>query len=119
MRELSTDDLGLLLSVFALLLISFGIDFHLSRRSAQLHRRRTLFASVVSLVGESATAVTILLTWVALWSPAAWARIDNLLVFVPGTISVVCAVILAGGKSLERVIRIATIRSDLSTGDDD
>ncbi|MGC5332230.1 hypothetical protein [Micromonospora sp. DT62] len=107
MRELSPSDLGLLLSVFALLLVLFGIDFHLSRRAVQQHRRGAFFASIVSLVGELMTAIALVLTWVAMWSPAAWARIDNLLVFIPGTISMLCAVLLTGGKALDRVVRIA------------
>ncbi|MFG2007869.1 hypothetical protein ACGFNF_02195 [Micromonospora sp. NPDC048868] len=53
------------------------------------------------------TAIALVLTWVAMWSPAAWARIDNLLVFIPGTISMLCAVLLTGGKALDRVVRIA------------
>ncbi|MEQ4300129.1 hypothetical protein ABNF97_01840 [Plantactinospora sp. B6F1] len=118
MRELSNDDLGLLLSVFVLLLIAFGIDFHMSTRAAQRHRRGAIFAGFVSLVGECTTAVTLVLTWVALWSPAAWERIDNLLVFIPGTIAVLCAVLLTGSKALNRVIRIARVRSIDGTGHD-
>lgn len=111
MRELSSDDIGLLLSVFAVLLIAFGLDFHLSRRSIRRSRRGAIFAGVVSLVGESATALSLVLTWVALWSPAAWERIDELIVFVPGTIAVLCAVILTGEKALNRVITVATKES--------
>ncbi len=107
MRELTADDLGLLLSVFAVLLIAFGIDFHLSRRAAQRHRGRALFFGVVSVVGESMTAIALVLTWVSLWSPAAWERIDDLLVFVPGSIAVVCAMILTGEKTFGRLAAMA------------
>lgn len=94
MGELTSSDLGMLLSVFVLLLIAFGVDFHVSRREAQRHRARALIFVVVSLVGESTTAIALVLTWTAVWSPAAWERIDNLLVFVPGSIAVLCAVTL-------------------------
>ncbi|MFI7431773.1 hypothetical protein ACIBPB_32855 [Micromonospora sp. NPDC049836] len=118
MRELSGGDLGMLLSVFALLLIAFGIDFHLSRSAIRRSRRGAIFASIVSLVGESTTALALVLTWIALWSPVAWEKIDDLLVFIPGTIAVVCAVLLTGDRALDRVIRIAA-RSDGSSGTDD
>src|SRR5690606_17435050 len=107
MRELSTDDLGLLLSVFAVLLVAFGVDFHLSKRAVERHRRGGIVFSVVSLIAEITTAIALVLSWVALWSPAAWARIDDLLVFIPGTISMLGAVILSGEKALNRLITIA------------
>lgn len=94
MRELTSDDLGLLLSVFTVLLIAFGVDFHFSRKSSRHHYRTALVFAVVSLTGELATAVVLVLTWLALWSPAAWEQIDNLLVFVPGSIAVLCALTL-------------------------
>lgn len=111
MRELSADDLGVMLSVFAVLLIAFGIDFHISKHSIRDHRRGAIVFSVVSLIGESATAIALVLTWVALWSPVAWARIDDLLVFVPGTVAMFCAVVLTGEKAVSRVLRIAMIKS--------
>ena len=106
MRELSTDDLGLLLSVFALLLISFAIDFHVAKGTIARHRRRALFFASVAVVGEFMTALALVLSWVALWSPAAWAKIDDLLVFIPGSIAVLCAVILTVEKTLARMIVI-------------
>ncbi|MGP6171086.1 hypothetical protein ACTU6U_06455 [Microbacterium sp. A196] len=112
MRELTTDDLGLLLSVFAVLLIAFGIDFHFSTKGVAKHRRATWFFGIVTLVGEVMTALALVLTWVALWSPAAWEAIDNLLVFIPGTIAIICAVILTVDKitvRLERLRRSATM----------
>jgi hypothetical protein len=93
-RELTSDDLGLLLSVFAVLLIAFGVDFHFSRKDVRRHHPAALVFAVVSLAGELATALVLVLTWVALWSPAAWERIDDLLVLVPGSIAVLCAVTL-------------------------
>lgn len=94
MRELTSGDLGLLLSMFVLLLIAFGVDFHVSRKQSEKHHARALVFTVTSLIGETATAVALVLTWVAVWSPAAWEHIDNLLVFVPGSIAVLCAVTL-------------------------
>jgi hypothetical protein len=93
-RELTSDDLGLLLSVFAVLLIAFGVDFHFSRKDVRRHHPAALVFAVVSLARELATALVLVLTWVALWSPAAWERIDDLLVLVPGSIAVLCAVTL-------------------------
>jgi uncharacterized membrane protein YjjP (DUF1212 family) len=93
-RELTSGDLGVLLSVFVLLLIAFGVDFHVSRKQAARHHTRVLAFTVISLIGEAATAIALLLTWVALWSPAAWEHIDNLLVFVPGSVAMLCAVTL-------------------------
>ncbi len=106
MRELSSADLGILLQVFAVLLIAFGIDFHVSRRAIVLHRRRAFFFAATSLTGEAMTALALALTWVAIWSPAAWEQIDDLLVFIPGSIAMLCAVVLAGEKTIGRVIAI-------------
>ena len=61
---------------------------------------------MTSLVGEGMTALALVLTWVAIWSPAAWEQIDDLLVFIPGSIAVLCAVILTGEKTIGRVIAL-------------
>lgn len=111
MRTLSTDDLGLLLSVFALLLISFAIDFQVSKRAVARHHRHAVFFASVAVVGELMTALALILSWVALWSPAAWERIDDLLVFIPGSIAVLCAVVLTVEKTLARVITITRIKA--------
>lgn len=110
MRDLTTDDLGLLLSVFAVLLIAFGIDFHFSTKAADRHRRARWFFGMTTLVGELMTALALVLTWVALWSPAAWEAIDDLLVFIPGSIAILCAVILTVDKIAARLERLQ--RSD-------
>lgn len=115
MRELTTDDLGLLLSVFAVLLVAFGIDFHFSVKAVTRHRRSTWFFGIVTLVGELMTALALVLTWIALWSPAAWEAIDNLLVFIPGTIAIVCAVILTVDKILARLDRLRQTASKIRT----
>lgn len=106
MRELSSGDLGMLLSLFALLLITFGIDFRVSRKSALKHHRRAVTFAVVSLVGELTTSIALVLTWVALWSPKAWERIDDMLVLVPGSIAVLCAVALTVESVVGRVMGI-------------
>lgn len=114
MRDLTADDLGVLLSVFAVLLLAFGIDFHVSRRGLRAHQGRALFFGIVSLIGEVSTALALLLTWVALWSPAAWELIDDLLVFVPGSLAMLSAVILTGDKTIGRLwaLRAASIDDD-------
>ncbi|MBX6750747.1 MAG: hypothetical protein IRY85_13930 [Micromonosporaceae bacterium] len=108
MRELTSGDLGLLLSVFVLLLIAFGVDFHVSRKQAERHHARAFIFTVMSLVGEASTAIALVLTWTALWSPAAWERIDNLLVFIPGSIAVLCAVTLTIEALAGRVAVVPT-----------
>lgn len=106
MRELTTVDLGMLLSVFAVLLIAFGIDFHFSTKGAARHRRARWFFAIVTLIGELMTALALVLTWVALWSPAAWEAIDDMLVFIPGTVAIGCAVILTIDKIIARLERL-------------
>lgn len=102
MRELSADDLGVLLSVFAVLLLAFGVDFHLSRREAG-DRRRLLGFAVVSVVGEVSAAIALVLTWISLWSSDAWEYIDDWFVLVPGSIAVLSAVVLAAQKAFARL----------------
>lgn len=116
MRDLTTDDLGLLISLFAVLLISFAIDFGVSKRAMRKHRRSVMFFGLVALVGEVTSALTIVLCWVALWSPAAWERIDNRLVFSAGTIAILCAVILTIDKGIARVEALRHHRSQAAEG---
>ncbi len=65
MRDLTPNDLGVLLSVFAVLLLAFGADFHFSRRIAKRHKLSARIFMTVNVVGELATAVALVLTWVA------------------------------------------------------
>lgn len=106
MRELSPDDFGVLLSVFAVLLLAFGLDFHISKRTAARHRDRALGFVVVSVIGQGTTAIALVLTWVSLWSPAAWDHIDDLMVFIPGSIAVLCAVTLTGETTVVRMLAL-------------
>lgn len=116
MRELTTDDLGVLLGLFAILLVAFAIDFRFSVRAARRHRRSVLLFGTVALIGEMATALALVLSWVALWSPTAWERIDNMLVFVPGSISIACAVFLTVDKIVGRLEHLrGTARRDSTT----
>lgn len=112
MRELSNDDLGLLLSVFAVLLIAFAIDFHFATTVGKRNRRSAVFFGSITLLGELMTAIALVLTWVAVWSPAAWEVIDDLLVFIPGSIAVVCAVILTVDKTTERFLQLRRAAKD-------
>lgn len=106
MRDLTADDFGVLLSLFAVLLLAFAADFHFSRKTVARHRVQALVFVVVNMVGELSTVLALMLTWVALWSPTAWERINDLLVLVPGSIAVLCAVAL----TLESVsVRVAAI----------
>lgn len=113
MRDLTPDDLGILLSLFAVLLLAFAANFNFSRKSINRHRRAAIGFVVVNFVGELATVIALNLTWVSLWSPKAWEHIDNLLVFVPGSIAVVCAVVLTAESVYARAMHIiATERKD-------
>lgn len=107
MRELDPLDLGVLLSVFAVLLIFFGIDFRVSRREAKRHQRSALLFAGVGLLGEAMTAIALVLTWVSLFLPPEAERIDTLLVFVPGSVAMLCAVVLTVETVTGRVLGLA------------
>lgn len=112
MRTLTADDLGLLLSLFAVLLLAFAANFHFSRKAVRRHRKAALTFVVLSFLGELSTVIAMMLTWVALWSPAAWDRIDDMLVFVPGTISISCAVALTIESVGSRIVHILRAERD-------
>ncbi|GAA3034310.1 hypothetical protein GCM10010528_13990 [Gordonia defluvii] len=109
MRDLTPDDLGLLLSLFAVLLLAFAANFHYSPRMVRRHSRAAMVFAVVNFVGEASTVIALMLTWVALWSPRAWERIDDLLVFIPGSIAIACAVFLTFESVWARIRRIAEV----------
>ncbi|GAA3963339.1 hypothetical protein [Gordonia caeni] len=108
-RELNNDDLGLLLQVFAVLLLAFAANFHFSRKSVRRHRKAAIAFVILNFVGELATVIAMLLTWVALWSPTAWEQIDDLLVFIPGSIAIVCAVALTIESVYARAVHIVRV----------
>ena len=109
MRELSSDDLGNLLSLFAVMLLAFAANFHYSRKNARRHRGWATFSVTVNFFGEVMTVIALLLTWVALWSPYAWEQIDDMLVLVPGSIAVLCAVILTFESVAARTLNILDV----------
>lgn len=80
-----------------MLLISFAIDIQVAKSTIALHRRRAVFFASVAV--EFMTALAFVLSWVALWSPAAWEKIKDLLVFIPRSIAVMCVVILTVEKT--------------------
>ncbi|WP_234353730.1 hypothetical protein [Gordonia iterans] len=106
MRELTSDDLGILLSLFAVLLLAFAANFQFSGKAVRRHRKVAIAFVVVNFVGEIATVIALLLTWVALWSPKAWERIDDLLVLVPGSLAIVCGVVLTIESVIARALHI-------------
>lgn len=108
MRDLDPMDLGVLLSVFAVLLLFFGVDFRISRGAGRRYRRRAVAFVSLSLLGEAATAIALVLTWVSLFLPAAAEHIDTLLVFVPGSIAIGCAVVLTVESVVSRLIALRT-----------
>lgn len=107
MRELTTDEFGILLSLFAVLLLAFSADFHFSRKTITRHRVQAIVFVSINLLGELATVVAMMLTWVALWSSSAWEQINDLLVLVPGSIAILCAVTLTLESVYMRVASIA------------
>lgn len=116
MRDLQPSDLGVLLSVFAVLLIFFGIEFRISRRSARRHRGRALLYAAMSLVGEAATAIALVLTWVSLFLPPEAKGVDTVLVFAPGSVAVLCAVVLTVESVTERFVALSSTKRDARDG---
>nr|WP_246372426.1 hypothetical protein [Gordonia humi] len=98
--------------MFAVLLLAFAANFHFSRKAVRRHRKAAMGFVVLSFLGELSTVIAMMLTWVALWSPGAWERIDDLLVFVPGTLSVTCAVLLTVESVWSRITHILHAESD-------
>ncbi|GAC57100.1 hypothetical protein GOHSU_16_00560 [Gordonia hirsuta DSM 44140 = NBRC 16056] len=112
MRDLTSDDLGMLLSLFAVLLLAFAANFHFSRKAVARHRAAALGFVALNLLGEAATVIALLLTWVALWSPKAWEQIDDLLVLVPGSIAMLCAVALTFESVFARIAHIIRLERE-------
>lgn len=109
MRELGSEEFGILLSFFAVLLLAFAANFHFSRKAISRHRAAALGFVVVSFIGEIATMIALVLTWVALWSPHAWEAINDLLVLVPGSIALLCAVVLTFESVYARAVHIVRL----------
>ncbi len=109
MRELGSDEFGIMLSFFAVLLLAFAANFHFSRKAIRRHRVAALGFVLVSFLGEISTVISLVLTWVALWSPHAWEEIDDLLVLVPGSIALLCAVVLTFESVYARAVHIMRV----------
>ena len=106
MRELGSDEFGIMLSFFAVLLLAFAANFRFSRKAVRRHRTAALWFVILSFVGEICTVIALVLTWVALWSPHAWEVISDLLVLVPGSMALVCAVLLTFESVYARAMHI-------------
>lgn len=102
MRLLEVLDFAALLSFFALLLLAFGFDFHLSRSVVRRHKGRAKFFVGISILGEIAAATGMGLTWFALFLDEPSQKVDGLLVFVPGTIACLCIILLTIENSITR-----------------
>ncbi|QKT09184.1 hypothetical protein HUN08_11070 [Gordonia sp. X0973] len=109
MRELDANDLGGLLSLYAVLLLAFAANFHLSPKAVRRNRRAAMVFAIANFIGEASTVIALLLTWVALWSPGAWEKIDNLLVFIPGSLAIGCAVFLTFESVWARIRHITEV----------
>ncbi|MFT3715558.1 MAG: hypothetical protein QM774_06315 [Gordonia sp. (in: high G+C Gram-positive bacteria)] len=105
MRDLTSDDLGNLMALFAVLLLAFAANFQLSRKVVRRHRRTALFSVIV-------TVIALLLTWVAIWSPSAWEQIDDMLVLVPGSLAILCAVVLTVESVIGRALTIIEVERE-------
>ncbi|MFZ2512409.1 MAG: hypothetical protein WAW85_15125 [Gordonia sp. (in: high G+C Gram-positive bacteria)] len=112
MRELGSEEFGIMLSFFAVLLLAFAANFHFSRKAIRRHRVAALGFVLVSFIGEIATVIALVLTWVALWSPHAWEAIDDLLVLGPGSIALLCAVILTFESVYARAVHILRLERE-------
>ncbi|MEZ5209501.1 hypothetical protein [Gordonia sp. (in: high G+C Gram-positive bacteria)] len=106
MRDLTPDDFGILLSLFAVLLLAFAANFQFSSKAVRRHRKVAIAFVVVNFIGEISTVIALLLTWVALWSPKAWEQIDDLLVLLPGSLAIVCGVVLTIESVIARALHI-------------
>ena len=106
MRELTPDDLGVLLSFFVVLLIFFSVDFHIVRKRGEKATRPDRIFAIISAVGGVLSALALLLTWVAMFLPDNVRSDDVPMVFIPGTISIVCAAVLSLEVVAHRVRRM-------------
>ncbi|MEU3711498.1 hypothetical protein [Streptomyces catenulae] len=93
MRQMPSSEMVTLISFLAVLLIFFSIDVRAreSPGSGPWHAR--LFEGA-SRVGGIATALALALGWVDLFLPDEGSPIHVALVAVPGTVAVVCAIVL-------------------------
>jgi len=93
MRQMPSSDMVSLISFLAVLLIFFSIDVR-SRESAACKSWHARLFEWASRVGGIATALSLALGWVDLFLPDESSPIHVALVAAPGTVAVLCAIVL-------------------------
>ena len=93
MRDMPSSELVSLISFLAVLLLFFSIDVRSRMADDDDPWHKKLF-DWVSRVGGVSTAVALALGWVDLFIPDESAGVHVALVAVPGTLAVVCAIVL-------------------------
>lgn len=105
--ELDSMHLGGLLGFFVTLLLFFGVEFHLTRRRTSQVARGVVAWAVVSAIGEGATAVGLLATWLTMFLPPDAEVVDTWVVFVTGSVAAGCAVLLTAETVIKRTIAVS------------
>ncbi|GAA4233881.1 hypothetical protein GCM10022254_37410 [Actinomadura meridiana] len=93
MRQMPSSDMVILISFLAVLLIFFSIDVR-SRDSADSKPWHAQLFEWASRIGGVSAAVSLALGWVDLFIPDESSPIHVALVAVPGSLAVLCAIIL-------------------------
>lgn len=93
MRQMPSADMVSLISFLGVLLIFFSIDVR-SRESADSKPWHARLFEWASRIGGIATALALALGWVDLFLPDENSTIHVALVAVPGSVAVLCAIVL-------------------------
>lgn len=93
MRQMPSSDMVSLISFLAVLLIFFSIDVR-SRSSADSKPWHAHLFEWASRIGGITTALALTLGWVDLFLPDESSPIHVALVAVPGSVAVLCAIVL-------------------------
>ena len=93
MRQMPSSDMVSLISFLAVLLIFFSIDVRAREAVDSKPWHEHLF-EWASRIGGIATALALALGWVDLFLPDENSLIDVTLVAIPGSVAVVCAIVL-------------------------
>ena len=93
MRQMPSADMVTLISFLAVLLIFFSIDVR-AREPAQDPAWHTRLFEWASRIGGVATAVALALGWTDLFLPDEGSPIHVAFVAVPGSVGVLCAIVL-------------------------
>lgn len=93
MRQMPSADMVTLISFLAVLLIFFSIDVR-SRDTAATKPWHGHLFEWASRIGGIATAVSLALGWVDLFLPDEGSPIHVALVAAPGSVAVLCAIVL-------------------------